>query len=94
LDAVLCLSWLVTMSGTVISFDMSLFPFRLQDVSGYGVGLTVKDIYAAAFGERNFSSELMDLMVQNGRHGILLRLTLLIQYYFLYITEWHRTSNT
>nr|CAB3449588.1 unnamed protein product [Digitaria exilis] len=43
--------------------------FRLQDVAGYGVGLAAKHIFAAAFGERNFSCDLMDLMIQNGRQG-------------------------
>lgn len=51
-------------------------------MAGYGVGLAVKDIYATSFGERNFSSELMDMMVQNGQHGILLKVILLIQILF------------
>jgi enoyl-CoA hydratase/3-hydroxyacyl-CoA dehydrogenase len=51
------------------SFGMPMGPFQLQDVAGYGVAVAVKDIYAAAFGERNFDSVLVDLMVQNGRQG-------------------------
>ncbi|CAL4970031.1 unnamed protein product [Urochloa decumbens] len=53
----------------ISSFGMPMGPFQLQDVAGYGVGLAVKQIYAAAFGERNFSSDLTDLMVQDGRQG-------------------------
>lgn len=41
-------------------------------MAGYGVGMAVKHIFAAAFGERNFSSDLIDLMVQDGRQGMLL----------------------
>jgi enoyl-CoA hydratase/3-hydroxyacyl-CoA dehydrogenase len=54
---------------SLLIFDNLLFPCRLQDVAGYGVGLATRQIYAAAFGERNFSSDLMDLMVQDGRQG-------------------------
>ncbi|CAN6231229.1 unnamed protein product [Urochloa humidicola] len=53
----------------ISSFGMPMGPFQLQDVAGYGVGLAVKHIFAAAFGERNFSSDLTDLMVQDGRQG-------------------------
>ncbi|PVH65938.1 hypothetical protein PAHAL_1G109100 [Panicum hallii] len=53
----------------ISSFGMPMGPFQLQDVAGYGVGLATRQIYAAAFGERNFSSDLMDLMVQDGRQG-------------------------
>nr|CAB3446380.1 unnamed protein product [Digitaria exilis] len=53
----------------ISSFGMPMGPFQLQDVAGYGVGLAAKHIFAAAFGERNFSCDLMDLMIQNGRQG-------------------------
>ncbi|WVZ76933.1 hypothetical protein U9M48_024848 [Paspalum notatum var. saurae] len=53
----------------ISSFGMPMGPFQLRDVIGYGVGLAVKDIYATAFGERNFSSDLTDMMAQNGRQG-------------------------
>ena len=56
----------------------SLLLNRLQDVAGYGVALAVKDIYAAAFGERYLDSDLVDLMVKDGRQGILLNLLLLM----------------
>ena len=56
----------------------SLLLYRLQDVAGYGVALAVKDIYAAAFGERYLDSDLVDLMVKDGRQGILLNLLLLM----------------
>jgi len=56
----------------------SLLLNRLQDVAGYGVALAVKDIYAKAFGERNLDSDLVDLMVKDGRQGILLNLLLLM----------------
>jgi len=55
-----------------------LLLYRLQDVAGYGVALAVKDIYAAAFGERYLDSDLVDLMVKDGRQGILLNLLLLM----------------
>ena len=55
-----------------------LFPCRLQDLAGYGVALAVKDIYAAAFGTRNFDSGLVDLMAEDGRQGMLLNLLLLL----------------
>jgi enoyl-CoA hydratase/3-hydroxyacyl-CoA dehydrogenase len=53
----------------ISSFGMPMGPFQLQDVAGYGVALAVKDIYSAAFGERNLDSDLVDLIVQNGRQG-------------------------
>ncbi|BAS78080.1 Os02g0274100, partial [Oryza sativa Japonica Group] len=53
----------------ISSFGMPMGPFQLQDLAGYGVALAVKDIYAAAFGTRNLDSNLVDLMVQNGRQG-------------------------
>jgi hypothetical protein len=63
------------------------YPFpllcRLQDVAGYGVALAVKEIYAAAFGTRNFESGLVDLMAENGRQGMLLNLSLLL----LWVTD-------
>ena len=37
----------------------------------------MKDIYAAAFGTRNFNSVLVDLMAETGRQGMLLNLLLL-----------------
>lgn len=55
----------------------SLLP-RLQDVAGYGVAVAVKDIYADAFGERNLNSDLVDLMIKDGRQGILLNLLVLM----------------
>ncbi|KAL5207733.1 hypothetical protein ABZP36_032168 [Zizania latifolia] len=53
----------------ISSFGMPMGPFQLQDVAGYGVPLAIKDIYATAFGTRNFNSDLLDLMVENGRQG-------------------------
>ncbi|KAK3156583.1 hypothetical protein QOZ80_2AG0109140 [Eleusine coracana subsp. coracana] len=53
----------------ISNFGMPMGPFQLQDVAGYGVALAVKDIYRTAFGERNLDSDLVDLMVQNGRQG-------------------------
>lgn len=53
----------------ISSFGMPLGPFQLQDVAGYGVALAVKDIYAAAFGTRNFDSDLVVLMAEDGRQG-------------------------
>ncbi|RLN07552.1 peroxisomal fatty acid beta-oxidation multifunctional protein [Panicum miliaceum] len=53
----------------ISNFGMPMGPFQLQDVAGYGVALAVKDIYAKAFGERNLDSDLVDLMVKDGRQG-------------------------
>ncbi|KAG8070505.1 hypothetical protein GUJ93_ZPchr0006g41151 [Zizania palustris] len=53
----------------ISSFGMPMGPFQLQDLAGYGVALAVKDIYVSAFGTRNFDSDLVDLMVANGRQG-------------------------
>ncbi|VAI43957.1 unnamed protein product [Triticum turgidum subsp. durum] len=53
----------------ISNFGMPMGPFQLQDVAGYGVALAVKDIYAAAFGTRNFHSGLVELMAKNGRQG-------------------------
>lgn len=52
-------------------------------MAGYGVALAVKDIYKTAFGERNLDSDLVDLMVQDGRQGTFysLNLFLLMLYY-------------
>lgn len=47
-------------------------------MAGYGVALAVKDIYADAFGERNLGSNLVGLMVKDGRQGILRNLFLFI----------------
>jgi enoyl-CoA hydratase/3-hydroxyacyl-CoA dehydrogenase len=53
----------------ISNFGMPMGPFQLQDVAGYGVALAVKGIYAEAFGERNLDSDLVDLMVKDGRQG-------------------------
>uniref|UniRef100_M8AMP8 Peroxisomal fatty acid beta-oxidation multifunctional protein n=1 Tax=Aegilops tauschii TaxID=37682 RepID=M8AMP8_AEGTA len=53
----------------ISNFGMPMGPFQLQDVAGYGVALAVKDIYAAAFGTRNFRSGLVELMAKDGRQG-------------------------
>uniref|UniRef100_R7WBL9 Peroxisomal fatty acid beta-oxidation multifunctional protein n=1 Tax=Aegilops tauschii TaxID=37682 RepID=R7WBL9_AEGTA len=53
----------------ISNFGMPMGPFQLQDLAGYGVALAVKDIYAAAFGTRNFNSVLVDLMAETGRQG-------------------------
>ncbi|KAG8058697.1 hypothetical protein GUJ93_ZPchr0002g23988 [Zizania palustris] len=63
----------------ISSFGMPMGPFQLQDLAGYGVALAVKDIYATAFGTRNLDSDLVDLMVENGRQGTLPNLFLLFQ---------------
>lgn len=56
-------------------------------MAGYGVALAVKDIYADAFGERNLDSNLVDLMVKDGRQGILLNLLLLISQFDLILYD-------
>ncbi|PKA54449.1 Peroxisomal fatty acid beta-oxidation multifunctional protein [Apostasia shenzhenica] len=53
----------------VNSFGMPMGPFQLQDVSGYGVAMAVKPIYALAFKERTFETDLLHLMIESGRNG-------------------------
>jgi enoyl-CoA hydratase/3-hydroxyacyl-CoA dehydrogenase len=53
----------------ITSFGMPMGPFLLQDVAGYGVALAVKGIYAEAFKGRTFESDLVELMVKDGRQG-------------------------
>lgn len=53
----------------ISNFGMPMGPFQLQDVAGYGVALAVKGIFASAFKGRTFESDLVELMVENGRHG-------------------------
>ncbi|KAG0462840.1 hypothetical protein HPP92_021316 [Vanilla planifolia] len=53
----------------ISSFGMPMGPFQLQDVSGYGVALAVKPIFASAFKGRTFETDLLDLMVKSGRNG-------------------------
>lgn len=55
--------------NVISKFGMPMGPFQLADVAGYGVALAVKSIYASAFKGRVFQSDLMELMVENGRHG-------------------------
>ncbi|ONK80432.1 uncharacterized protein A4U43_C01F17660 [Asparagus officinalis] len=55
--------------AVIRNFGMPMGPFQLADVAGYGVALAVKSIYADAFKGRVFLSDLMDLMVENGRQG-------------------------
>lgn len=54
-------------------------------MAGYGVALAVKDIYADAFGERNLDSDLVDLMVKDGRQGKLLNICLFHNLIFSYM---------
>ncbi|KAF3319798.1 peroxisomal fatty acid beta-oxidation multifunctional protein [Carex littledalei] len=53
----------------ITSFGMPMGPFLLQDVAGYGVAMAVKGIYAEAFKGRTFESDLVELMVKDGRQG-------------------------
>ncbi|KAJ4818321.1 Fatty acid oxidation complex subunit alpha [Rhynchospora pubera] len=53
----------------ITNFGMPMGPFQLQDVAGYGVAMAVKSIYAEAFKGRIFQSDLVELMVQDGRQG-------------------------
>ncbi|KAJ6797149.1 peroxisomal fatty acid beta-oxidation multifunctional protein [Iris pallida] len=53
----------------ISNFGMPMGPFQLQDVAGYGVALAVRGIFASAFKGRTFESDLVELMVENGRNG-------------------------
>ncbi|KAJ0989249.1 hypothetical protein J5N97_007605 [Dioscorea zingiberensis] len=53
----------------ISSFGMPMGPFLLQDLAGYGVARAVKGVFASAFAGRTFESDLVDLMVENGRNG-------------------------
>jgi len=56
-------------------------------VAGYGVALAVKGIYADAFGERNLNSNLVDLMVKDGRQGMLDLLLLILNLIFYMMAQ-------
>ncbi|XP_047085149.1 peroxisomal fatty acid beta-oxidation multifunctional protein-like [Lolium rigidum] len=51
----------------ISNFGMPMGPFQLQDVAGYGVVLSVKDLYAAASGTQNLNSGIVDLTNEDGR---------------------------
>lgn len=53
----------------ISGFGMPMGPFQLQDVAGYGVALAVKPIFSSAFKGRIFESEMLQLMVEDGRNG-------------------------
>ncbi|KAL0910388.1 hypothetical protein M5K25_021366 [Dendrobium thyrsiflorum] len=53
----------------ISNFGMPMGPFQLQDVSGFGVALAVKPIFASSFEGRTFETDLLELMVQSGRNG-------------------------
>lgn len=42
---------------------------RLQDLAGYGVYFAVGKIFDSAFRGRTFQSDLVKLLVENGRNG-------------------------
>ncbi|XP_008775812.2 peroxisomal fatty acid beta-oxidation multifunctional protein-like [Phoenix dactylifera] len=53
----------------ISNFGMPMGPFQLQDLAGYGVYFAVGKIYASAFKGRTFESDLVELLVENGRNG-------------------------
>ncbi|XP_022729466.1 peroxisomal fatty acid beta-oxidation multifunctional protein AIM1-like [Durio zibethinus] len=53
----------------ISNFGLPIGPFRLQDLSGYGVALAVGKEFANAFPDRIFKSSLVELLVKNGRNG-------------------------
>ncbi|KAH7682469.1 enoyl-CoA hydratase/3-hydroxyacyl-CoA dehydrogenase protein [Dioscorea alata] len=53
----------------ISSFGMPMGPFLLQDLAGYGVARAVKGVFASAFNGRTFESDLVELMVEDGREG-------------------------
>ena len=95
-EALLILKWLLLVDCSKFCFHdsceflyltFSLLPCRLQDVAGYGVALAVKGIYADAFGERNLNSNLVDLMVKDGRQGMLDLLLLILNLIFYMMAQ-------
>ncbi|KAL0905830.1 hypothetical protein M5K25_024269 [Dendrobium thyrsiflorum] len=53
----------------ISGFGMPMGPFQLQDLAGYGVGLAIKPIFSSAFKGRTFESEMLELMLEDGRNG-------------------------
>uniref|UniRef100_A0A7C9EYM1 3-hydroxyacyl-CoA dehydrogenase C-terminal domain-containing protein n=1 Tax=Opuntia streptacantha TaxID=393608 RepID=A0A7C9EYM1_OPUST len=52
----------------MINEDIS-YLLRLQDLTGYGVELSVEKNFASAFPDRTFRSPLVELLVKSGRNG-------------------------
>ncbi|XP_008800762.2 peroxisomal fatty acid beta-oxidation multifunctional protein-like [Phoenix dactylifera] len=53
----------------ISNFGMPMGPFQLQDLGGYGLHFAVGEIYDSAFRGRMFRSDLVKLLVENGRNG-------------------------
>ncbi|KAM0944410.1 putative 3-hydroxyacyl-CoA dehydrogenase, Isomerase, Enoyl-CoA hydratase [Dioscorea sansibarensis] len=53
----------------ISSFGMPMGPFLLQDLAGYGVARAVKGVFSSAFNDRTFESDIVELMVEDGREG-------------------------
>lgn len=56
---------------------------RLQDLAGYGVAIATGKIFASAFQGRTFRSQLVDLLIKNGRNG-----NIIILYNFMFLNFW------
>ncbi|EOY29700.1 Enoyl-CoA hydratase/isomerase family, putative isoform 4 [Theobroma cacao] len=53
----------------VCSFGLSMGPYLLHDVTGYGLAIAFAKEMAATFPDRTFQSALHGLMLQHGRQG-------------------------
>ncbi|XVE97557.1 hypothetical protein REPUB_Repub03eG0029500 [Reevesia pubescens] len=51
------------------AFGLSMGPFQLHDVTGYGLAITFAKEMAAAFPDRTFQSPLHEFMLKHGRQG-------------------------
>ena len=60
---------LFRIDGVISNFGMPMGPFQLQDIAGYGVALAVKKEFESAFEGRTFGSDLVELLIKNGRNG-------------------------
>ncbi|XVE71042.1 hypothetical protein DITRI_Ditri10aG0118400 [Diplodiscus trichospermus] len=55
--------------SVICAFGLSMGPFQLHDVTGYGLAITFAKEMAAAFPDRTFQSPLHELMLRHGRQG-------------------------
>ncbi|KAM0037083.1 putative isomerase, 3-hydroxyacyl-CoA dehydrogenase, Enoyl-CoA hydratase [Helianthus debilis subsp. tardiflorus] len=53
----------------ISSFGLPMGPFKLEDLTGYGVAKAVGKEFATAFPDRTFNSPVVDLLIKNGRNG-------------------------
>ncbi|KMZ60161.1 Peroxisomal fatty acid beta-oxidation multifunctional protein [Zostera marina] len=60
---------LFRIDSVVKNFGMPMGPFQLQDLAGYDVVQSVEKEFVSSFKDGSFDSNLVELMVENGRNG-------------------------